>query len=246
MYPIFLLVVAQIDNFGAAVERRCAPAGRAGAARIVAAARARPGLRLNRSLTASVREWRDIDKPSVAAEAPMPIIAAKPFGVFSPQGLRRAVFVVVSIALGTGAGYVLGSRTGVKDALEAGQSIDAETLSKALAWKPEVASVDLRRRREIAQLLDDVRSARAQIESLRHEREALRPGERLRALEAAREAGAARLDRLEARLSRLERPQVDPTPTGSVPKAAERKEPPPRLAPERPRSLGAKAGKDGA
>ncbi|ATQ67560.1 MULTISPECIES: hypothetical protein [Methylosinus] len=180
----------------------------------------------------------------------MPIIAAKPFGVFSPQGLRRAVFVVASIAFGTAAGYMLGSRTGVKDAIEAGQSIDAETLSKALAWKPEVASIDLRRRREIAQMLDDVRSARAQIESLRHEREALRPGERLRALEAAREAGAARLDRLEARLSRLERTQVDPTPTGSVPKTAapktaERKEPPPRLAPERPRSLG-RAGKDGA
>jgi hypothetical protein len=174
----------------------------------------------------------------------MPIIAAKPFGVFSSQGLRRAVFVVVSIAVGTSAGFVLGSRTGVKDALEAGQSIDAETLSKALAWKPEVASIDLRRRRDIAQLLEDVRSARAQIESLRHEREALRPGERLRALEAAREAGATRLERMEGRLSRLERAQLDPTPTGSLPKAPERKEQPPRLAPERPRSLG-RTAKDG-
>ncbi|MBY6242139.1 hypothetical protein [Methylosinus sp. Sm6] len=167
----------------------------------------------------------------------MPIFAAKPFGVFSPQGLRRAGFVLASIAVGAAAGFVLGSHTGVKDGLEAGQSIDAETLSKALAWKPEVASVDLRRRREIAQLLDDVRSVRAQLESLRHEREAMRPGERLRALESARDVGGARLDRMEARLSRIERAQIDPTPTGSLPKAAERKEPRP-AAPERPKSFG--------
>jgi hypothetical protein len=167
----------------------------------------------------------------------MPIIAAKS-GVFASSGLRRAGFVIVSIIAGTAAGFLLGSRTGVKDGIEAGQSIDAETLSKALAWKPEVASTDLRRRREIAQLLDEVRSARAQIESLRHEKEGLRPAERLRSLEAAREAGAARLDKLEARLSRLERGQIDPTPTGSLAKAAERKEPAAPLAPERPRSLG--------
>jgi hypothetical protein len=168
----------------------------------------------------------------------MPIIAARS-GVFASPGLRRAGFVIVSIVAGTAAGFLLGSRTGVKDGIEAGQSIDAETLSKALAWKPEVASTDLRRRREIAQLLDEVRSARAQIESLRHEKEGLRPAERLRALEAAREAGAARLDKLEARLSRLERSgQIDPTPTGSVAKAAEHKELAAPLAPERPRSLG--------
>lgn len=167
----------------------------------------------------------------------MPITAAKP-GVLASPGLRRVGFVLVSIVAGAAAGFLLGSRTGVKDAIEAGQSIDAETLSKALAWKPEVASTDLRRRREIAQLLDEVRSARAQIESLRHEKEGLRPAERLRSLEAAREAGASRLDKLEARLSRLERGQIDPTPTGSLAKAAERREFAPPLAPERPRSLG--------
>jgi hypothetical protein len=171
----------------------------------------------------------------------MRIFAIQPTRIFASPLLRRGGFILASIVAGTAAGYVLGSHTGVRDGLEAGQSIDAETLSKALAWKPEIASTDLRRRREIAQLLDEVRSARAQLESLRHEKEALRPAERLRALESAREAGASRLDRLEARLGRLERTQIDPTPTGALPKTAERKEP---RAAERPKAP-VRAAKDG-
>jgi hypothetical protein len=151
--------------------------------------------------------------------------------------MRILGFVVASIAAGMAAGFALGSRTGVKTALEAGRSIDAETLGKALAWKPEIAA-GAPERREIAQLLDELRTARAQMEAYRHDRETMRAAERLRALETAREAGdrsaAARAEKIEMRLDRLERMSIDPlradpsridlTPTGALPKA-ERRDP---------------------
>jgi len=79
---------------------------------------------------------------------------------------------------------------------------------------------------DVARLREDVRGLRAQIEQLRHLAETSRTSERLKALEAAHEAGAAqalllgatvtKLGQLEARLERLERAQADPTPTGST------------------------------
>jgi len=123
--------------------------------------------------------------------------------------------VAISVGAGAAAGFLLGSRTGVKDALQAAQSIDAQTLAKALDWKPEV-SFGLEQRREIARLLDEARATRALIESLRHDEETLRAGVRLRGLETARDTGAMRLERLESRLDRLENARIDPMPTGSV------------------------------
>ncbi|MBG0812179.1 hypothetical protein IY145_22810 [Methylosinus sp. H3A] len=135
-----------------------------------------------------------------------------------PHGIRLSWLlglVALSVGAGATAGFLLGARTGVKDALHAAQSIDAQTLAKALDWKPEV-SVGLEQRREIARLLDEARTTRALIEALRHDEEALRAGTRLRALESARDLGATRLERLESRLDRLENVRIDPMPTGSV------------------------------
>ena len=50
------------------------------------------------------------------------------------------------VGAGAAAGFLLGSRTGVKDALQAAQSIDAQTLAKALDWKPEVSFARVSRR----------------------------------------------------------------------------------------------------
>ncbi|OAI27092.1 hypothetical protein A1351_13865 [Methylosinus sp. R-45379] len=143
-----------------------------------------------------------------------------------PNGLRMSrllVVVAVSIGAGAAAGFSLGSRTGVKNALQAAQSIDGQTLAKALDWKPEV-SFGLEQRREIARLLDEARATRALIESLRHDEEALRAGARLRALETARDSGASRLERLEQRLDRLDSARIDPAPTGSLPKGEARRD----------------------
>ncbi|WP_036291263.1 hypothetical protein [Methylosinus sp. PW1] len=131
--------------------------------------------------------------------------------------------IVASIGAGAAAGFFLGSRTGVKNALQAAQSIDGQTLAKALDWKPEV-SFGLEQRREIARLLDEARATRALIESLRHEEEALRAGARLRALETARDSGASRLERLEQRLDRLDSARIDSAPTGSLPKGEVRRD----------------------
>ncbi|CAN2533522.1 hypothetical+protein [Methylocapsa aurea] len=131
--------------------------------------------------------------------------------------------VALSVGAGAAAGFLLGSRTGVKDALQTARSIDAQTLAKALDWKPEV-SFGLERRREIASLLDEARATRALIEGLRHDEEALRAGARLRALETARDSGGQRLERLEQRLDRLENARIDLQPTGSVPKGESRRD----------------------
>lgn len=140
-----------------------------------------------------------------------------------PNGLRILGVIVASVCAGAAAGFFLGSRTGVKTALQAAQSIDGQTLAKALDWKPEV-SFGIEQRREIARLLDEARATRALIESLRHDEEALRAGVRLRALETARDFGAARLEQIEQRLDRLDGARIDPAPTGSLPKGEARRE----------------------
>lgn len=172
----------------------------------------------------------EIARDGAAGRRAAPIVIdATPFVSSTP---RLYVFVAASIAAGMIAGFFFGSRTGVKDALEAGASIDGPAMSKALAWKSEIAS-GAAERQEIARLTDEVRSLRAQMESVRHGGEALRAAERLRALEATREAdreasranekaiaaNAARIDRLETRVDVLERAKIDRTPTGALPKA---------------------------
>lgn len=151
------------------------------------------------------------------------ILEAQPFVSSTP---RLYAFVAASIAVGMLVGFLFGSHTGVKEALDAGASADGPALSKALAWKPEIAA-GAGDRSEIARLLEDVRSMRAQLESLRHGGETLRAAERLRALEASHEAShvnekavttaAARIDKLEARLNLLEPTKIDRTPIGAVP-----------------------------
>ncbi|PWB82469.1 MAG: hypothetical protein C3F11_11720 [Methylocystaceae bacterium] len=154
---------------------------------------------------------------------------AGPFAWFRS---RPYAFVAASVAAGVVVGFLMGSRTGVREALDAGANIDGPAMSKALAWKPEIAS-GAAERQEIARLTDEVRSLRAQAESLRHGGETLRVAERLRALETARDAdreagraneraiasASARIDKIEARLDLVERAKIDRTPTGAVPKA---------------------------
>lgn len=128
--------------------------------------------------------------------------------------------LALAILAGCALGFELGMRAG-DPALPPG----AHGVETA-AWLNAAGTADVTRLRE------DVRSLRAQIEQLRHLAETSKTGERLKALEAAHEAGAAqaqllgatvmKLGQIEARLERLERAQADPTPTGSIkrPKAA--------------------------
>ena len=138
------------------------------------------------------------------------------------------MLLTASVTLGLALGYVSGSRTGVRPALEAGGRVDAASLARALPWKNEIAAeaVD---RRQVARLLDDLRSLRAQVEQMRHASETSRILDRIHALEVAGRAAppapsrskvdpTARLVKLEERFARLERAGADRTATGSIAK----------------------------
>ncbi len=142
--------------------------------------------------------------------------AARPGpGARAPRkGRLRLALLSVSIVCGLALGFA-GVRAALKPAADAGQA----ALTQALPLKKEISSA-AGESREIGQLLDDVRTLRAEVEALLHKNENARLAERLRALETGRDAAAAlgpRLDRLEERLARLE--GVDPTPTGALTKA---------------------------
>ena len=137
---------------------------------------------------------------------------------FSVAGRRAFNSFRRALALAILAGCALGFELGVR-AGDPGQPATARS-AETTAWLNAPSAADVSRLRE------DVRGLRAQIEQLRHLAETSKTGERLKALEAAHEAGAVpmqllsatvtKLGQLEARLERLERAQADPTPTGSI------------------------------
>jgi hypothetical protein len=135
----------------------------------------------------------------------------------------RGPYAALAFSVGMGAvfGYLVGSRTGVREAVEEGARVEAASLAEALPWKPEVAASQPPDKREIARVLDQLRSLRAQIEQMRHQAETARP--------AADPAGAgeiaARFSRLEERLDRLERASADKAATGAFAPAAKPEEP---------------------
>jgi hypothetical protein len=83
---------------------------------------------------------------------------------------------------------------------------------------------------EVARLLHEVRGLRAQVEQIRHVSETQRVADRLKVLEAAHDASLAaqsepkdaaapvvsKLEEIDARIARLEHPNVDMTATGSI------------------------------
>lgn len=194
-----------------------------------APAQGEPSIDLEKDILLPAKANAAREKSHPARSAPPVILDARPFVSSTP---RLYGFVAASIAAGMVVGFLFGSHTGVKDALDAAANIDGPALSKAVSWKPEIAS-GAGDRHEIARLLDEVRSVRAQVESMRHADESLRAAERLRALEGGRDANheasranekaaaaaSARIDKVEARLDLLERTKIDRTPTGAVPKA---------------------------
>lgn len=121
---------------------------------------------------------------------------------------RMGLLLALSIVAGIAVGYFVGSHTGVRPAVEAGARVEAASLAQALPWKSEIAS-DAGDKHEIAHLLDELRSLRAQIEQVRHTVEAARAGER--AAETA-----SRLDKFEERIGRVERLGADRTATGAI------------------------------
>jgi hypothetical protein len=137
---------------------------------------------------------------------------------FSVAGRRAFNSFRGALALAILAGCALGFELGVR-AGDPGLPTPARS-AEAAAWLNAPSGADVSRLRE------DVRGLRAQIEQLRHLAETSKTGERLKALEAAHEAGAAqmqvlgatatKLGQLEVRFERLERVQADPTPTGSI------------------------------
>jgi hypothetical protein len=136
-------------------------------------------------------------------------------------------YVGASIAAGLTLGYLSAPSVGVKNALEGGARSEAASITQALPWKTEIASGAIEKQ-ALAQLSDDVRALRKQIEQTRSAADTLRAPKRLRALESAFDANletsrsnanaAARIDRLETRIGLLERTAIDRTPTGSTTK----------------------------
>ncbi len=122
--------------------------------------------------------------------------------------------LALAILAGCALGFELGLRAGDPGPLAGARS------AGTAAWLDAAGAA------EVARLREDVHSLHAQIEALRHLAETSRAGERLKALEASHEAGAAqsqllgatvtKLGQIETRLERLERAQADPTPTGSI------------------------------
>ena len=137
---------------------------------------------------------------------------------FSVAGRRAFHSFRGALALAILAGCALGFELGVR----AGDP----SLPVSARSGETVAGLNSAGADDVTRLREDVRGLRAQIEQLRHLAETSRTSERLKALEAAHEAGAAqaqllsatvtKLGQLEARLERLERAQADPTPTGSI------------------------------
>jgi hypothetical protein len=142
----------------------------------------------------------------------------------SARPRRGFIYIGAAIAAGMAVGYLLGSGAGLKNRAEPVVGNERASIQQALPWKAEVAS-SAADRRDAARLTDEIRLVRTQIEQLRRSAETQRSSERLRALETAREeshdalkANAAKLEKLEARLSQLERASADRTPTGSLAK----------------------------
>jgi hypothetical protein len=133
--------------------------------------------------------------------------------------------LIVSVVAGLSLGYFSGTHTGVHPALEAGARVSAANLAQALPWKSEVYGEA--GGAPLAQLLEETRALRAQLEQIRHSAENARVSERLHSLEAGQEAAraserggaaetGARLEALEARLARLELALADRTPVGAL------------------------------
>ena len=140
---------------------------------------------------------------------------------------RRFAYIGASVAAALMIGYLSGSSAGLKSVLGVGVRTEQAELAQALPPKSEVTT-DASDKQEIARLVNEIDSLRAQIEQVRHSADNLHASERLRALEAVREQSAeagktnttviARLDQLETRLAQLERAALDRTPTGAFPK----------------------------
>jgi hypothetical protein len=131
-----------------------------------------------------------------------------------------------SIAAGLALGFLSGPSVGVKNAPDSAVQ-SAASVTQALPWKTELVS-EASEKQRVAQLLTETHALRTQIKQIRRAADNLQAPERLRALEAARDAklqsakeGAdaiMRIERLEARIGQLERTAADRTPTGSVSK----------------------------
>ena len=137
---------------------------------------------------------------------------------------RRFAYIGASVAAALMIGYLSGSSPGLKSVLGVGVRMEHAELLQALPPKSEVTT-DARDKQEIARLVNEIESLRAQIEQIRHSADNLHASERLRALEAAREQSGeagktnttvmAILDKLETRLAQLEHATLDRTPTGA-------------------------------
>jgi hypothetical protein len=143
---------------------------------------------------------------------------------FSVAGRRSSRSFWSALALALLAGAALGMEFGLR----------AGSLAPPARGRiSETVSLDAAGAAEVARLRDDVRALRAQIEQLRHLVEISKTSERIKALEAAHDAGvaqsqlaaatAARLGGLEARLERLEHASVDTTPTSLIQRSGSKK-----------------------
>jgi hypothetical protein len=145
--------------------------------------------------------------------------------------LRRQFWLALaaSVVAGGAMGFSLGARTGVRPAIEAAMRAEgakpARADSASAAQAPVAGGGE-----ELANLTAELQSLRAQMEQMRHVAETQRAAERLKALEASQSsaqealqalektaaANAARLDEIDRRLARAERPGVDFTPVGAI------------------------------
>jgi hypothetical protein len=156
--------------------------------------------------------------PRATSEPPLQLVLAPK----RSQERWRFARIGASVAVALIIGYLLGSITGLKHVLGLRVGQEHADLMQALPPKTTVAT-GATDKQEIARLVNEIDSLRAQIERVRDSADNLHASERLRALEAAREqsgkagetnsAVMARLDKLEARLAQFEHTKFDRTPT---------------------------------
>jgi hypothetical protein len=164
---------------------------------------------------------KEVARIAESTEPPLELILRS-----RPHHTRSTLaYVGASIAAGLTLGYLSAPSVHVENAPDGGARSETTSITQSLPWKTEIASETIEKQ-ALAQLSDDIRALRAQIEQTRNATVSLRAPQRLRALEAALDANletsrsnasaVARIDKLETRIGLLERTTIDRTPTGST------------------------------
>ena len=112
--------------------------------------------------------------PAGTSEPPLELVLAPK----RSDARRRFAYIGASVAAALMIGYLSGSSAGWKNMLGVGVRIEQAEPLQALPPKSEVTT-DARDKQEIARLVNEINSLRAQIEQVRHSADNLHASERL-------------------------------------------------------------------